>query len=301
MRKKDLFLALLVVIIWGANFTVIKLGLSGMPPMLLVALRYTFAAFPAVIFVKRPAVKWKYIFAYGLTVGVGQFSCLFYAMNIGMPAGISSVVLQAQAFFTLIFAAVLLKESLKGRQVAGLLLAACGLFFIGGNIGTSGLSSIPIGALLLTVLAAAFWGISNIVVRYASKQAALEGKTLDMLSFVVWSSVIPPLPLFGMALLLDPPEVLWQALTDLQAVSVFSVLYLAFCATLFGYGIWSMLLGKYPAGKVAPLSLLVPVTGLITAEIVLSEQLSPMQWVGGFVIILGLLLSNFQRSSRSPS
>ena len=108
MKKRDLMLALLVVIVWGANFTVIKLGLAGLPPMLLVALRYTFAAVPAIFFVKRPDISWKYILAYGMAVGVGQFSCLFYAMNIGMPAGTSSVILQSQVFFTLIFAAVLL-------------------------------------------------------------------------------------------------------------------------------------------------------------------------------------------------
>ncbi|MEA4847031.1 MAG: EamA family transporter [Clostridiaceae bacterium] len=293
MKRRDLILALLVVIVWGANFTVIKLGLAGMPPMLLAALRYTFAALPAIAFIKRPAVEWKYIVAYGMTVGVGQFSCLFYAMNIGMPAGISSIVLQSQVFFTLIFAAVLLKESLKGSQVAGLLVAGAGLCLIGGNVGYNGLSSIPVGAFLLTLLAAAFWGISNIIVRYASKQAASQGKTLDILSLVVWSSLVPPIPLLAIALLLDTPETLLNAMRSLNILSVFSVFYLAFCATIFGYGIWGILLSKYPTGKVAPLSLLVPVTGLITAQLILSEQLSKMQWIGGIIIILGLVISNF--------
>jgi len=293
MKRRDLILALLVVIVWGANFTVIKLGLAGMPPMLLAALRYTIAALPAIAFVKRPAVGWKYIVANGMTVGVGQFACLFYAMNIGMLAGVSSVVLQSQVFFTLIFAAMLLKEPMKGSQVMGLLVAGVGLCLIGGNVGYTGLSSIPVGAFLLTLLAAAFWGISNIIVRYASKQAISQGKTLNMLSMVVWSSLIPPLPFLVIALLLDTPETLLHAVSNLNVLSVFSVLYLAFCATLFGYGIWSVLLAKYPTGKVVPISLLVPVTGLITAQIVLNEQLSKIQWVGGIVIILGLVISNF--------
>ena len=228
-----------------------------------------------------------------MTVGVGQFACLFYAMNIGMPAGVSSVVLQSQAFFTPIFAAMMLKESLKGSQVIGLFVAGMGLCLIGGNLGADGLSSIPVGAFLLTLMAAAFWGISNIMVRYASKQAASEGKTVDMLAMVVWSSIVPPLPFLGIALILDTPKTLLHTVSNLNAISVFSVFYLAFCATLFGYGVWSMLLAKYPAGKVAPLSLLVPVTGLITAQIVLDEQLSILQWVGGMVIILGLVIANF--------
>ena len=293
MKRRDLILALLVVIVWGANFTVIKLGLAGLPPMLLVALRYTFAAVPAIFFVKRPDIGWKYIIAYGMAVGVGQFSCLFYAMNIGMPAGTSSVILQSQVFFTLIFAAVLLKEHLRIFHALGVIIAAIGLFFISGNIGSGQMSSLPLGALFLTLLAAAFWGISNIIVRFASKQAAAQGKTIDMFGLVVWSSLVPPLPLFIFALILDSPETLLNIVLGLSGQSIFAILYLSFLATLFGFGLWSFLLSKYPAGKVAPLSLLVPITGLITARAVLGEQLMPIQWLGCGIIILGLIISNF--------
>ena len=293
MKRRDLILALLVVIVWGANFTVIKLGLAGLPPMLLVALRYTFAAVPAIFFVKRPDIGWKYIIAYGMAVGVGQFSCLFYAMNIGMPAGTSSVILQSQVFFTLIFAAVLLKEHLRIFHALGVIISAIGLFFISGNIGSGQMSSLPLGALFLTLLAAAFWGISNIIVRFASKQAASQGKTIDMFGLVVWSSLVPPLPLFIFALILDSPETLLNIVLGLSGQSIFAILYLSFLATLFGFGLWSFLLSKYPAGKVAPLSLLVPITGLITARTVLGEQLMPIQWLGCGIIILGLITSNF--------
>lgn len=293
MKRRDLILALLVVIVWGANFTVIKLGLAGLPPMLLVALRYTFAAVPAIFFVKRPDIGWKYIIAYGMAVGVGQFSCLFYAMNIGMPAGTSSVILQSQVFFTLIFAAVLLKEHLRIFHALGVIISAIGLFFISGNIGSGQMSSLPLGALFLTLLAAAFWGISNIIVRFASKQAAAQGKTIDMFGLVVWSSLVPPLPLFIFALILDSPETLLNIVLGLSGQSIFAILYLSFLATLFGFGLWSFLLSKYPAGKVAPLSLLVPITGLITARAVLGEQLMPIQWLGCGIIILGLITSNF--------
>ena len=293
MKRRDLILALLVVIVWGANFTVIKLGLAGLPPMLLVALRYTFAAVPAIFFVKRPDIGWKYIIAYGMAVGVGQFSCLFYAMNIGMPAGTSSVILQSQVFFTLIFAAVLLKEHLRIFHALGVIISAIGLFFISGNIGSGQMSTLPLGALFLTLLAAAFWGISNIIVRFASKQAAAQGKTIDMFGLVVWSSLVPPLPLFIFALILDSPETLLNIVLGLSGQSIFAILYLSFLATLFGFGLWSFLLSKYPAGKVAPLSLLVPITGLITARTVLGEQLMPIQWLGCGIIILGLIISNF--------
>lgn len=293
MKIRDFILALIVVIVWGINFTVIKLGVGEIPPMLLVSLRYMAASLPAIAFVKRPAVSLKYIVAYGLTVGVGQFSCLFYAIKIGMPAGVSSVVLQSQAFFTILLAAMLFKESIKKYQMIGLFVAGIGLYFISGNVGLHGVTTIPIGAFILTIFAAGFWGISNIIARHASKQAASQGETLNMLGMVVWSSLVPPLPMLAMALLLDKPETLLHAVRSLNALSVFSILYLAFFATLIAYGIWSTLIAEYPAGKIAPLSLLVPVFGLITAQLVLKEQLSAMQWLGCLIIILGLIISNF--------
>lgn len=297
MSRKDLTLALLVVIIWGANFTVIKLGLEGVPPMLLAALRYTATALPAIAFVKRPALDWRYCVVYALTVGVAQFGCLFYSMEIGMPAGAASVVLQSQAFFTLLFAALLLKEALQKKQMAGLVVAAAGLCFIGSASAANGVAAIPVGAFVLVLCAASFWGLSNIIVRYAANWTASRGERLDMQSLVVWSSLVPPLPFLGIALLLDTPQTLVGAIKDISPISIFAVLFLAYCATLFGFGTWSRLLAKYPAGMVAPLSLLVPVTGLITARIVLGEQLSKAQWLGSLLVLLGLVIVNFDLSS----
>ena len=293
MNRRDIVLALLVVTIWGATFTVIRLGLDGVPPMLLVAFRFVFALLPAIFFVPRPAVSAWYWIGYGLTVGVGQFGCVFYAMHMGMPAGVTSVVIQSQAFFTAVFAAIFLRESITRSQVAGLFIAASGLYLVGqGNVGTS-LFAIPPVAILLTLASAAFWGGSNIVVRMATASAASQGNRLDVLSLVVWSSLVPPVPLFLLALVLDSPETVFKAISSLNGISIFSILFLAFGATLFGFGAWSKLLSRHPANRVAPLSLLVPVTGLLTASLVLGEQLSILQWSGCLSVILGLLVSTF--------
>ncbi len=260
--------------------------------MLLAALRFLLASLPAVFFIRRPQIHISYLLGYGLTVGVGQFGCLFYAMHIGMPAGAASVVLQAQAFFTLIFATVLLKESVTEVQQLGFIIAIIGLGLVGYN-GQTNISTISNAALLLTLCGAAFWGLSNIIVRKASASALSHNKTLDMFSLVVWSSLIPPLPLFGLAIYLNSPAELIGSFAQLGGISLFSIIYLAFAATLIGFGIWSKLLSKYSAGKVAPLSLLVPVTGLLTAQIVLNEQFSYYQWLGCLCIMLGLLVSSF--------
>lgn len=292
MKKKDLILALIVAMVWGGNFTVIKIGLEDITPMFLAVLRYTFTALPAIAFIKRPAVEWRYVIAYGLTIGFGQFSCLFYAMTIGMPAGIASMVLQSQAFFTIVFASVLLKEPIKARQILGFIVAALGLYLIGGINHSGAVSSIPALPLFLTISAAAFWGISNVIVRLAAHRTASRGETLDMLSMVTWSSLVPPLPLLAVALMMDTPQTLINSLKSINSLSVFSVGYLAYCGTIFGSATWSRLLAKYSAGKVAPFSLLVPVTGLITAQLILGEKLSTWQWLGSMTILFGLAICN---------
>lgn len=301
MTRNDYSLALLVVMMWGASFTVIRLGLNGVPPMLLAALRFSLVAFPAVLVVPRPQVGAGYWIGYGATVGVGQFGALFYAMHIGMPAGIASVVLQSQAFFTLMLAAVLLKEAITRYQVVGLAIAALGLGLIGRNSGLDQIHSIPPAAFFLSLVGAASWGISNIVIkRMATASTAKQG--LNMLSVIVWSSLVPPIPLLLLALLIDTPTTLFQAVTSLGGLSLFSVFYLAFGSTLFGFGTWSRLLSKYSPNLVAPLSLLVPITGLLTARIVLNEHLAVSQWAGCATIILGLMVTtaNFDRPQRHP-
>ena len=292
MKKKDFILAILVVIVWGANFTVIKLGLGGVPPMLLVTLRYTLVAFPAVFFIKPPKMALKDILLYGFTVGVGQFGCLFYAMHIGMPAGLASIIVQLQAFISPLLGYLLLKEKFKTKQLVGFLIGALGLLVIGISSSTIGISSIPIGAILLTICAPIFWSISNIVAKTASKKSMEKGEQLDMLSLVVWGSLVPPVPTLILALLIDSPQTLINSMSNLDMMSIFAVLYLAFGSTLFGYGFWSILISKYPINKISPLSLLVPITGLLTARIVLLEKLSNLQWLGVSVIIIGLMVTN---------
>lgn len=301
MKQKDMLLALLVVILWGANFTVIKLGLGGVPSMLLVAVRYLLVFFPAIFFIKKPATSWKYICAYGFTVGVGQFSCLFYAMEIGMPAGLASIIVQLQGFISPFLSALILKEKLSSKQLIGFAIAALGLVIIGLASTSQGLSTIPTSAFLLTIGAPLFWSLSNIISKSASSEASKRGVKLDMLALVVWSSLIPPLPMLGLSLLVDTPELIIKSLTNLNFMSVFAAFYLAYASTIFGYGVWNNLISKYPMAKVSPISLLVPIFGLLVSQVVLSEHLTKFQWLGVAVILTGLIFSNLQFRKRKAS
>lgn len=292
MKKKDILLAALIVLIWGNNFTVIKLGLDGVPSMLLVSLRYILTSFPAVFFIKKPQTELKYIVLYGLTVGVGQFSCLFYAMEIGMPAGIASIVLQIQAFISPVLAIIFLKEKIKRKQIIGFVISAAGLVLIAMASTGDSINKVPALAFILMLAAPTFWAVSNMVARIASDKAAAKGEKLNMVSMVVWSGLVPPIPLMAMALMLDTPETILNILTNLNGTSIFAVLYIAFAATLMGYGAWSVLIAKYPMSIVAPITLMVPIVALLSARIVLSEQLTQLQWVGLIVILAGLFTAN---------
>lgn len=286
MQPRELLLALAVVLLWGGSFTVIKLGLQDMPPMLLGALRYLLSALPAVLWFARPQVPLRWWVAYGLTVGVGQFALLFGSVRLGMPAGVASVVLQTQAFFTMLFAAALLGERVLPSGLAGLALAAAGLgllvqptFHAGGAISP--------WAYLLAVAAAASWAASNIVLRKA--QGSVE--RFDLMAFIVWTSLIPPLPFAALSVALGE-RIAWQGIwPDLSGMAWLSVAYLAIGGTLVGNGIFSHLVTKYPVGRVASLTLLVPVAGLSIAMFVAGETLSGQQWLACSLVCLALVLT----------
>jgi len=281
MSPRDLLLALIVVIAWGVNFVVIKVGLHGVPPMLLGALRFLLAAFPAIFFVKRPQLPWRWLLAYGVTISLGQFAFLFSAMYVGMPAGLASLVLQAQAFFTLIFAAFFLHERFRLPNVAGLLIAAAGLAVIG----MQGGHAMTLAGFLLTLCAACSWALGNIVTKKVGK--------VDLVGLVVWGSLIPPLPFLALSYALEGPQRIAAALSGISAMSIFAIVYLAFIATLIGYGLWSRLLSRYPAGQVAPFSLLVPIVGLASASLFLDERLSGAQIAGAVLVMAGLAVNVF--------
>lgn len=279
MSPKDLLLALVVIIVWGLNFVVIRLGLDAMPPMLLGALRFLLAAVPAIFFVRRPAIPLRWLLIYGLTISLGQFAFLFSAMKVGMPAGLASLVLQSQAFFTLFFAAALLGERLRALNLIGLLVAAGGLLLIG----LEGEGVLTLAGFVLTLCAAAMWAMGNIVTRRLGK--------VNLVGLVVWGSLVPPLPFFALSLWLEGPQLIGESLARFDLNALLVLAYLAFGATLLGYGLWSRLLSRYPASQVAPFSLLVPVVGLSSAALLLGERLAPLQWLGAALVMLGLLVN----------
>ncbi len=283
MRPAHISLAVLVAAVWGVNFTVIEIGLDHFPPLLFSALRFLVAAVPAVFFVGRPKVAWKWIVAVGLVLGVAKFGLLFIGMDAGMPAGLSSLVLQIQAVFTAVLAFALLGERPGRVRLCGMAVALAGVGVAAVDEGTSG----PLGAFALVITAAACWGLSNVFTRKASPP--------DPLNFMVWVSTVPVLPLLGLSLLTEGPSRDLAALRDLDWQGAGVVVYVAWITTVFGFGAWGWLLHRHPASTVAPFSLLVPVFGMSSAALFLHEGVSPLRWAAAALLVGGVALT-----SRTP-
>ena len=282
MPLKDWLAALVIVCAWGINFVVIKLALGEIPPLLLGVLRFTFVAFPAVFFVKKPNLPWRTIVAYGLTISFGQFVFLFTAMHVGMPAGLASLVLQAQVFFTVLIAALFLGEGVLQHNILGMAVAVLGLVLIEQGAAAGSMTMLGFA---LTLLAALSWGCGNIVAKVAGK--------VDVVGLVIWGALIPPLPFLGLSWWLEGPQAIQASLMGITHVGVAAVAYLALIGTVVGYILWGRLLTRHPARKVAPLTLLVPVIGLISASLFLDEHLQVVQWLGGAIVMLGLIINVF--------
>jgi len=281
MKPSDILLALIVVLIWGFNFVVIKLGLQGLPPILFTALRFACAALPMVFFVRRPAVPLRLLAGYAAFQFALQFTLLFSGMQAGFPPGLASLVVQLQAFFTIGLAVIVLGERPQWSQIAGALIAFGGMGLVAMHLEAR---ATVLGFLM--VIAAGFsWGVGNIFTKRIGK--------VDALALVVWGSLLAAPPLLLASLAIEGPAAIAAALQGMSWLSVGAILFQAYPTTILGFGIWAMLLRKYPTATVAPFTLLVPVAGMVSAAWVLGEALQWWKVAAGALVLSGLALNQF--------
>ncbi|GAA3371762.1 EamA family transporter [Streptomyces sannanensis] len=289
MRPTHIALAVVVAAVWGVNFVVVEVGLDHFPPLLFSALRFVVAALPAVFFVGRPKVAWRWILGVGAALGVAKFGLLFIGMDQGMPAGLSSLVLQIQAVFTALVAAVVLDERPGRVRLLGMAVALVGIAVAAVDEGLGG----PVLGFALVVAAAACWGVSNVLTRKAAPP--------DALNFMVWVSTVPVLPLLALSLLFEGPERDARALAGLDWSGAGALVYVAWISTVFGFGAWGFLLRRYPASTVAPFTLLVPVFGMSSAALLLGEAVSPLRWCAAVLLVGGVALTSLARAPRAAA
>ncbi|HXE23636.1 MAG TPA: EamA family transporter [Roseiarcus sp.] len=278
MSARDILAALSVAIVWGLNFIAMKVGVEETTPLMLAGLRFLFAAIPMVFLIRPPKAPAWAVVLYGLLIGAGQFSALFIAMARGFPIGLSSLVIQAQVFFTILLAGIFLGERPRRVQILGAVLGFAGM----AAIGSERLAGANLGPFLLVVLAAAFWALGNLMAKSLGK--------IDMLAFTVWSSLAAPLPLFLLSLAFEGTGGL-AGLAHPSWKLIVSVVTNSYAATVYAFAVWAWLLARHPAASVTPFALLVPVIGTIAGAVLFGERLAPSELIGGSLVMLGLALN----------
>ena len=279
MKLKDFALLFALMALWGLNFSVIKLGVNNIDPLMLTALRFTFAVFPLVFFIKRPNVQWRYLIVYGLSFGVGVWGLTTLSIRLGLSAGMASLLLDMSVVSSLLVGYFVLKEKLTFNKLLGAGLALIGLFIImqadGGVITTSGL--------VLVLLASVCWSVNGVIVKWAN--------TRDIFAFNVWGMLFAPAPLISLAVMLNGTGVITTLLSEFNQSALFSVLFQAYPTTLLGYWLWNKMIVKYSISSVAPMTLLVPVFGILGGYWFYDEVISFSQIVAGGLILAGLFIS----------
>jgi len=282
MKLHHILLAILVAAIWGFNFIAVKMGLSEMPPFLYCAARFVVACLPLLWFVKKPEVSWAIILGIGISQGVVKFGFMFLGLHLGMSAGLASLVLQSQAFFTIVLSTLLLSDRIRSNQAIGMCIAFCGIALIGVTLHEGG----TLIGFILILAAAISWAFCNILFKLAGN--------VNMFSLVVWSSLIPPIPMFLLSLIFEGAEALPQALSQMTLLGWSCLLFTACGSTWIGSTLWGILLRNYNPSLVAPYSLLIPIFGISFGHILLGEHFTPTTYTACGFVFFGLVVNQWR-------
>ena len=282
---RDRGAALAVILIWGMNFVATKLALVDFTPFQLGAARFLLTAFPLIFWVRPPAVGLRWLLLYSVFQGLGQFGLLFFSLRVGMTAALAAVLMQTQVFVTALLAMAVLGERIPRPQRVGLALAACGVVcFVIAAVAPGASKAVTLLGLCLNLLAASMWACSNIVVR----RIQADGRAYSPLALVVWSGLLSGIAFVFVSHLFDEPALRWQW-TGAPLSHWLAVLYVGWIANVLGYWLWTVLLSRHPANRVAPFSLAIPVVGLLAGIALLGEQVSAWQWAGAAFVMSALI------------
>jgi O-acetylserine/cysteine efflux transporter len=290
MKRNDLLLAIAVMVIWGFNFSMIKMGVTNVHPLLATAARFALAVMPAIFFIARPNVQWRYLVSYGLVFGVGIWGMASWSITAGLSSGISSVLLSTNVIIGMIVGVWVFKEQASTRKITGAVLAMVALLVL--VMSTTG--NVTLAGVVLIMIAACSWTLMGVIVK--------ASKTTQAFAFNVWGMLFAPIPLVLFATALHGEQILWSALDNWDWSTTVAVLFQAYPTTLFGYWVWNRTLIKYPLSTAAPLTLLVPVFALISGYFMYDEVLSVAQVVasGLFLVGIGLIVKPAKAKVEQP-
>lgn len=282
MKAADCLLAVFIALVWGLNFIFVKLSLNELPPITLCALRFILASIPAVFFISKPNLPWKWLCLYGTLMFGLQFILLFVGLHLGISPGVASLIAQLQIFFSMFLAALFLNERPHAVQILGACIAFIGVGIVWEHLDDKG----SILGFVFVIAAAFSWGLGNLVTK--KMPHGIKG-----MSLVVWGSLVSSPILTLAAYLTEGYQPTLHAITHLSWTALFSIIYIVYVSTWFGYGAWNKLLKRYPVNAVVPFTLLVPIFGMMGSYFVFDEALPLWKISAGMIVILGLCVHLF--------
>jgi O-acetylserine/cysteine efflux transporter len=286
MKPYDVGLAVLVAVIWGLAFVASRIALDELSPALMTMLRFAIAAVPC-LFVRKPDVSWPRLIAISGTLFLGQFLAQAYGIANGVPVGLTSVIVQSQALFTIAFAAIVFREMPTPTQTLGIGVATAGLLMICGTVGFD----FSAGAFAVLMISPVSFAIGNLLLRQA--------RDAPMFDLFAWLCLVPPLPLLALALLTDGPQATLNSLIHMSPTGLACMLGLGAVSTSIAYGLWGRLLRDHTAAQVVPFALLVPFVGAAASSLVFGERFGPLRLSGMVVVVCGIAVMLL--SKRSPA
>ncbi|NEU97822.1 EamA family transporter [Bradyrhizobium uaiense] len=275
MKPADVGIAVMVAVIWGLAFVASRIALNEFSPELMTTLRFAIAALPC-LFLRKPDVSWPLLIGISSTLFLGQFLAQAFAIAHGVPVGLSSVIVQSQALFTIAFAAVIFGEMPTRSQAIGIAIAALGLLMICGTVGYD----FSVAAFAIIMICPISFAIGNVLLRRA--------QDAPMFDLFAWLCLAAAVPLAVLTLISNGPRPTWQALSHMSLTGLICVLCLGGISTSIAYWLWGRLLRDYPAAQVVPFALLVPFVGSAASSIVFGETFGPLRLTGMVTVIAGI-------------
>jgi O-acetylserine/cysteine efflux transporter len=282
MKPVDVGIALLVAVTWGFGFIASRLALNEFSPELMTTMRFVIAALPC-LFLRKPAVSWPFLIATSFSLFLVQFLAQAFAIAHGVPVGLSSVIVQSQALFTIAFAAIAFREIPTPVQGVGIAIATAGLLMICGTVGYD----FSVAAFAIIMICPVSFAIGNLFLRRANG--------VPMFDLFAWLCFIAALPLVVLTLTVNSAASTWHELTHASPTAFACMLCLGAITTSFAYWLWGRLLREYPAAQVVPFALLVPFVGSAASGIVFGETFGPLRLAGMSTVIGGIAIMLFSK------
>ena len=282
MKPFDVCLAVLVAVIWGLAFVASRIALDEFSPELMTTLRFAIAALPCLL-VPRPKISWPVLIAISFTLFLGQFLAQAFAIARGVPVGLTSVIVQSQALFTIGLAALLFREIPTRSQTVGIAIATAGLLMICGTVGYD----FSVGAFAVLMISPISFATGNLLLRQA--------RDVPMFDLFAWLCLVAAVPLCALTLVSNGPQPTWHALSQMSLTGLVCMLGLGGISTSIAYWLWGRLLRDYTAAQVVPFALLVPFVGSAASSIVFGEKFEPLRLAGMITVTGGIAVMLLSR------